>query len=240
MSGIGGIHIRAFQGLNHAVQNIKKSGPIAHFRGRAIQKAEGKPLVQQARLRSASLPNISTPQKILLPRRQSITPLPLQQAKPYIPREQPAPQSKPAAQQQPLTPEQQSLRDIEEHGRVIDLVHHEMPAVPNHDPRKPRGLSNINQAISQAQTVDELINLWNDINKSSDVNGLTFEQRFTLKKRFPGRLNMVSKNPGQAKLINNQILKVMIPDKTKRDDIGAQILERRAAEVFPNNPRFQK
>ena len=240
MSGIGGIHIRALQGLKHAVQNIKKSGPIAHFRGRSIQKAESKPILQQARLRTASLPNISTPQKVSLPRRQSITSLPPQQAKQYIARQQATPQQKPLAQQQPLTPEQQSLRDLEEQERVINLVHHELPPVPTHDPSKPRGLNNINQAISQAQTVDELINLWNDINKPSDVNGLTFEQRFKLKQRFPGRLNMISKNPGQAKLINNQILKVMIPNKEKRDDIGTQILERRAAEVFPNNPKFQK
>ena len=238
MPGIGGIHTRAFQGLKHAVQNIKKSGPIAHFRGRAIQKTESNPLLHKARLRTASLSNISTPQKILLPRRQSITPLSPQQAKPYIPRQQPAP--KPAAQQQPLTPEQQSLRNLEEQERVIDLVHHELPPVPTHDPGKPRSPNNINQAISQAQTVDELINLWNYINKSDDSNGLTFEQRFTLKQRFPGRLNMISKNSGQARLITNKILKVMIPDKAKRDDIGTQILERRAAEVFPNNLRSQK
>ncbi|WP_281645880.1 hypothetical protein [Parendozoicomonas sp. Alg238-R29] len=217
MSGLSRISIGRL--INSLKSNFTKTPPNQNtgtHKGRSVQKTEGQPKIQ----RSQSSPNLSSPKKASLKRFQSITPKPNHAVSTQIPK---------------TNPEDRALELRLKLLKLSDVPTHKPEAI---DPSKPKNVGDANKAISSAETVEDLIKLWNHIN-SKEGNNFSFEQRFTLRQRFPGRLNMISKRPGQAKLINEKILKTMIPDLKKRNDIGHQILERRFGEEFPNNAYFK-
>ncbi|MTI13332.1 hypothetical protein [Sansalvadorimonas verongulae] len=222
---------KLFASAKQALSRAAKALPKGNLKGRPVQKLAAQPHLQQ----SQSAPSLSTPKQASLQRFQSITALEGQSSKSQIPR---------PVQQQNKPETQETQREQEEQRELLTKLN-KLPAVPTHTPKvetsgKPHGLSETNTAISSAETVSELISLWNHINTATENNGLTFDQRFVLRQRFPGRLNMVSKKTGQAQFVNYKMLKTMIPDMKKRADIAHQILERRLAESLPDIPTTLK
>ncbi len=117
------------------------------------------------------------------------------------------------------------------------------PDVPTHKPGRspkkeqpslPLTQSGLNQTLNKTKTVSELIKVWNHLHAPKTKAALPLVQRIQLRRRFAGRLNMISKQPGQAKLITEKIIKTMIPYQQKRIIIGLKILENRIQDLRNN------
>lgn len=150
---------------------------------------------------------------------------------------------------QPVDPLPSGLKDLRaendrEESRILKELE-DLPAPPTTKPKirksqateappriyLPLEKSEIEESLKEVKSVRDLVDLWNHINTGSGKKFLSLGDRLELKQKFPGRLNMVSRQPGQAKLISPKIIETMIPQKKLQGEIARQILDQKTAQA---------